>query len=405
MTQNTTPAQRPRLAAVITAYKRLLHGQHVVDRFLDGYGWAGTFHHPAMDVVSLYVDQSDGRGRFDPGATGPPSNHEGLPNHRGNPDPRHQQAGRRWSRRGRRAWYLPAHRNRDHEASPLRILRADHQGLPRQRPLSSLLQRQRALLQVGLVEADGRHLPQMGFPLQGGSSLAVTWRIPSVEFPLGATVHEAVSVGYGGMGSYDFHGLETIHCMVERRKGGETGVEWLQTYRGDGFWTAWQQGVWPEALVKAALCRSSTLAPASATFTDTFPTLEQMRALVPDPVAYHYQHRDGLRCTMLLMNGLVRDFTFAAAIEGQPKPFSTQMYLPMPDGRTTLASFFSPLVYNAEQMFLTGKAQYPIERTLLTSGLLLAGVDSGFQGMKRLETPNLAAVHYQPNPESTYWRS
>src|SRR6202161_4974759 len=57
MTQNTTLAQRPRLAAVITAYKILLHGQHVVDRFLDGYGWDGTFHHPAMDVVSLYVDQ------------------------------------------------------------------------------------------------------------------------------------------------------------------------------------------------------------------------------------------------------------------------------------------------------------------------------------------------------------
>ncbi len=53
--------------------------------------------------------------------------------------------------------------------------------------------------------------------------------------------------------------------MVERRRGGETGVEWLQTYRGDGFWTAWQQGVWAETLVKAALCRSSTLAPASAT--------------------------------------------------------------------------------------------------------------------------------------------
>jgi hypothetical protein len=80
------------------------------------------------------------------------------------------------------------------------------------------------------------------------------------------------------------------------------------------------------------------------------------------------------------------------------------MYLPMPDGRTTLASFFSPLVYNAEQMFLTGKAQYPVERSLLTSGLLIAGTDSAFQGMKRLETPNLAAVHYQPNPESTYWR-
>jgi hypothetical protein len=77
----------------------------------------------------------------------------------------------------------------------------------------------------------------------------------------------------------------------------------------------------------------------------------------------------------------------------------------MPDGRTTLASFFSPLVYNAEQMFLSGKAQYPIERSLLTSGLLIAGVDSAYQGMQRVKTPNLASVHYEPNPESTFWRS
>src|ERR1039458_6128623 len=57
MPQGQTSSRRPRLAAVVTAYKKLLHGQHVVDRFLDGYGWNGTFHHPAMDVVSLYVDQ------------------------------------------------------------------------------------------------------------------------------------------------------------------------------------------------------------------------------------------------------------------------------------------------------------------------------------------------------------
>ena len=55
-------------------------------------------------------------------------------------------------------------------------------------------------------------------------------------------------------------------------------------------------------------------------------------------------------------------------------------------------------------MFLTGKAQCPVERSLLTSGLLIAVTESAFQGMKRLETRNLAAIHYQPNPESTYWR-
>ena len=47
---------------------------------------------------------------------------------------------------------------------------------------------------------------------------------------------------------------------------------------------------------------------------------------------------------MLLMNGLVRDFNFAAYVNGRSDPLSTQMYLPMPDGRTTLANFFSPLV-------------------------------------------------------------
>ncbi len=36
---------------------RMSHAQHIVDRFLDGYGWNGTHHHPPMDLVALYVDQ------------------------------------------------------------------------------------------------------------------------------------------------------------------------------------------------------------------------------------------------------------------------------------------------------------------------------------------------------------
>jgi hypothetical protein len=191
--------------------------------------------------------------------------------------------------------------------------------------------------------------------------------------------------------------------MVERRKEGESGVEWLQTYRGDGFWEAYEEEVWSRALMKAALSRSSTLRPGDPNFTDIFPTIEQMKAMVPEPVAYQYQHRDGLRSTMILMNGMVRDFTFAATIAGQSKPFSTQMIcLCLMNVRSW--RFFSPLVYNAEQMFLTGKAQYPIERTLLTSGLLIAGVESAKKSQP-VQTPNLAAVNYQPNPKSTFWRS
>ena len=55
-----------------------------------------------------------------------------------------------------------------------------------------------------------------------------------------------------------------------------------------------------------------------------------MRRMVKDPIAYRYEHADGLKCTMLLMNGLVEDFNFAARLKGRKEIFSTQLYLPMP---------------------------------------------------------------------------
>src|SRR5271168_1549165 len=49
--------KRPRLAAITTVYRKYSHTQHIVDRYLEGYGWNSVHHHPAMDLVSLYVDQ------------------------------------------------------------------------------------------------------------------------------------------------------------------------------------------------------------------------------------------------------------------------------------------------------------------------------------------------------------
>jgi hypothetical protein len=193
--------------------------------------------------------------------------------------------------------------------------------------------------------------------------------------------------------------------MVERRKDGEKGVKWLEAYRGERFWKAHREGVWPGDLVEAALCRSHTLVPARAGFNNDFPTIEDMQRIIKNPVAYRYEHTDGLMSTMLLMNGLVQDFNFAARISGRSKPFSVQMYLPMPPARTSLANFFSPLVNNVEKMFLTGKPTYPLERTLLTTGLTAAGVESLHRGEVRYETPHLAGIAYGPVKESTFWRT
>ncbi len=53
----TPPTRRPKLAALVTEYRKYSHAQNIVDRFLGGYGWESRWYRPEMDVVSLYVDQ------------------------------------------------------------------------------------------------------------------------------------------------------------------------------------------------------------------------------------------------------------------------------------------------------------------------------------------------------------
>lgn len=392
---------RPKIAAIATTYFKHSHAQHIVDRFLEGYGWNGVHHHPPMDLVSLYVEQINDRDLSKD-----------------------------------RAKRFPAMKMYGTIAEALTlggsklavdgiVVVGEHGRYPRNEKGQTQYPRYEYFQEIfKVLRSSGRAVPifndkhlswkwewakemydtarELGVPFMAGSSLPVTWRTPSLEMPAGARIKEALCVCYGGVDSYDFHGLETTQCMVERRRGGEAGVKWVQAYRGENFWKAYREGVWSRDLTEAALCRSHTLVPAREGFNDILPSMEDMQRLVKNPVAYVYEHEDGLRGAMLLMSGLVRDFNFAAQLD--KGIFSTQMYLPMPDGRTTLANFFSPLVNGMEQMFLTGKPTYPVERTLLTTGLTAAGVESLHRGQTRYETPHLA-IQYQPTRESTFWRT
>jgi hypothetical protein len=125
-----------------------------------------------------------------------------------------------------------------------------------------------------------------------------------------------------------------------------------------------------------------------------------MSEWVKEPVAYRVEYADGLRATMLLLNGLVKDFTFAARIKGQKEPLSVLFHLP-PNPNVT---YSAALMSKAEEMFVTGTAPYPIEHTLLTSGLTEAGLRSLATGQKRSETPHLA-VKYTAAKESLFWRT
>ena len=62
------------------------------------------------------------------------------------------------------------------------------------------------------------------------------------------------------------------------------------------------------------------------------------------------------------------------------------------------------LVNKIEQMIETGAAPYPVERTLLVSGVLESCLTSRLRGHARLETPHLA-VAYQAPKESQFCRA
>jgi hypothetical protein len=116
---------------------------------------------------------------------------------------------------------------------------------------------------------------------------------------------------------------------------------------------------------------------------------------VKDPWAYFIEHNDGLRTTLLMLNGAIADFNFAARVKGMPQIQSTQFFLsPNPN-----VTYSACLVSKIEEMFRTGKAPYPVERTLMVSGILDSCLTSKYQGQKHLETPYLN-VRYQAPAKS-----
>jgi len=405
----TGPGARPAIAAVVTVYRKKSHAQGIVDRFLDGYGWEGRHYCPAVDVVSLYVDQK---------ASGDLSRER---------EQRHP---------GLKVYptiALALTRGGGKLAVDGVLLIGEHGRYPVNEKGQRLFPRYQFFQQiVDVFRRSGRSVPvfndkhlswnwdwaksmvetarTMGFPLMAGSSLPVTWRLPAVEVDFGAPVAEAVCVGFGGLDSYDFHGLEAIQCMVERRRGGETGVVAVQALRGDSVWKAlagpsWSAGGCDLELFEACLCRSFTLASPRPGYGNVYPQRDQLPALVPRPMLYRIEYADGLKAALLMLSGLVADFTVAVRIKGERTAISTQMYLPGFAPGQTLPDFFNPLAHHIETLFRTGKPPYPVERTLLTTGVLATAVDSLHRGQQRIETPGLQHLRYEPPRESTYRRS
>lgn len=225
-------------------------------------------------------------------------------------------------------------------------------------------------------------------PVLAGSSVPVTWRRPPLNIPRNkAELVEAVQVGYGPFEGYGFHALEGLQCLVERRRGGEVGVRSVQCLQGEEMWRAMDRGAFSQQLLEAALA----LVPAHAKGDYRKATLKDNEAGV-----FLIEYRDKFKAAVVMMNGYVYEgdggaFTCAIAERGQKKPLATHFYLQQPDP----FGHFIHQVRAIDTMMNTGHAPYPVERTLLTTGILDAVMTSKHEKHRLVETPHLE-IRYEP---------
>ena len=381
--------KRLKLAAVITAFTYRSHAHVILENFVAPYLFNGKLISPGMDVVSMYADQ------FPDG-----------------------ELGRAFSAK----YKIPIYKTisealclgGDKMAVDAVLSIGEHGEYPTNAKGQHEYPRKRFFDEiVAVFRRSGKAVPvfsdkhlsyrwdwakemydtarELKIPFMAGSSVPLAQRRPPLELPARAKITEAVSIHGGGVESYDFHGLEVLQSMIEARRGGETGVARVQFLQGDALWKAADDGLWSPKLAQAALDAEPN--------SGRLPAKELIRPPKPGdtggPFVSHgilLNYLDGLRAMVLAAaTGGGIKWHFACKLDGEQQPRATSFYV----GPWNNRNLFKALSHAIQTHFRERRAPYPVERTLLVTGILDAEMESRFQGGKPMDTPQLN-ITYAP---------
>lgn len=392
------PVARKKIAFLGTCLFTHSHAQHFLDRLAAGSASGGRWLAPRLEVASVYIDQ--------------------FPE---------SDIGRQRIAKYKLQQFPTIKESLTLGGSQLAVdgvlIIGEHGDYPRNEKGQTLYPRYKWFKEVVEVfEASGRSVPvfndkhlstawsecvemvsdakRLRFPFYAGSSLPVTWRLPMIDMPYDTPLSESVCVAYGGVDSYDIHALETAQCMSERRLGGEVGIRSVHAVTGQNCWNQLAQREVTSRLFVSALCRSHTL-PVETGYPSDAITLQWAKANLPQITAYFIEHLDGFR-TAIFLTG-IRDFNYAGMRADNGEMIGCQFMLPMPGSSATTADFFTPLIQHVEQMILDNQTPYPIERTLLTSGMVIGGIESLRSGEQPYPTPDMGIAYRGPR-QSMHWQ-
>ena len=226
---------------------------------------------------------------------------------------------------------------------------------------------------------------EMKVPFMAASSLPVGYRSHPFDLPVGSDIEAAVGIGYSGLDVYGFHALETYQAIVERRRNAEHGVKWVRCLEGKAVWQAVDDG-WVAADVMDAVY-------------EAIPKSKKNIREDDKAVLFQFEYTDGFRGAqfMLPSAGLTG---VGVKLKGQ-KPVATGFE----ERVEPRYPHFAFLLKAIETMIHTGKPTYPVERTLLTSGILDRALHSKFEQGRKLDTPELAIAYtpvaypHSPHPD------
>ncbi len=376
---------RPKVAAIITEFRHRSHADVICTRLLDGYYPNGVFQEPRTKLVSMWTDQVP-----------PDDMSRGL------------AFRKRYTCHGTIEQALTLG-TKDLAVDAVLMI-GEHGEYPENARGQKLYPRHRILKDiVEVFRKTGKVVPlfsdkhlsyswdlakemydwtcELEIPFMAGSSIPVTVRTPELEIRQGATIKHAVQTGYGPLDAYGFHTLEAMQCMVERRAGGETGVESVELIEGPAVWN-WRDGAgkWSVPLLEKALSNNPHLPKG---------TIEEH---CKTPALFLIKYRDGLEAAAYMLNGYVFRWDFAAEVDG--KVVGTH-FGQVPGHRDL--PHFDGLTACIEELFVTGKPVYPVERTLLTTGMLALAFESR-EKKARIDTPQLA-IRYKAPDDTFFQRS
>ena len=406
---------RKRVAALISEYRPNSHADVIVGRVLGGYYYDGAHHDSRLELVSMYTDQ--------------------VPDHDMSRD----------LARTHGYTLVPSIRHAmtmtsDQSMGPRELavdgvlLIAEHGAYPNNPLGQKLYPRHEFFKQViEVFRETGQMVPvfsdkhlsyewhkakwmydqarELGFPFMAGSVIPLA-RHPDLRWAWQRPMAHAVQLWHasfqGSKDSYGFHALEELQSMAERRAGGETGVTAVTCREGDPVWA------WTEARPWAIKLLESVSGADLAT----------LRTTVEDPMLFALQYRDGFEGAVYRVNGFDSESTFGALESAEsapvvvPRQAATPRPAHLPDelkDRYPVANHFSAEVHLIEEMIHTGRVEHPVERTLLTTGVLAALHESSYspapnygrtmqhgaflQEGRRLGTPHLH-IEYQAAEET-----